>query len=135
MIFTQDPNILPQPGSRQGVLICLQIFFTTIALFVYGLRIYTRRFILRSLGNDDYIMGGAVVSLRLIPFGHWLRTSDKSIFTLLLTLHPHSLRPCHPLLTSTYPLYRLHNLTEFQFTLATHQSTLKLKLTAFSLQA
>jgi hypothetical protein len=63
MTLTKDPNAPPQPGSRQGALISLQIFFIVVALLVYGLRVYTRRFILRSLGNDDYIMGVAVVSL------------------------------------------------------------------------
>jgi hypothetical protein len=61
MPLTKDPNVPPQPGSRQGALIGLQIFFIIVALLVYGLRVYARRFILRSLGNDDYIMGVAVV--------------------------------------------------------------------------
>jgi hypothetical protein len=63
MALTKDPNVPPQPGSRQGALIGLQIFFIIVALLVYGLRVYTRRCILRSLGNDDYIMGVAVVRL------------------------------------------------------------------------
>jgi len=61
MPLTKDPNVPPKPGSRQGALIALQIFFVVIALFVFGLRVYTRRVILRSLGNDDYVMGVAVV--------------------------------------------------------------------------
>ena len=63
MALTKDPNAPPQPGSRAGPLIGLQIFFIIVALLVYGLRVYTRRFILNSLGSDDYIMGIAVVSL------------------------------------------------------------------------
>jgi hypothetical protein len=65
MPLTKDPNTPPHHGSRQGALIGLQIFFILVALLVYGLRVYTRRFILRSLGNDDYIMGIAVVRLLL----------------------------------------------------------------------
>jgi hypothetical protein len=61
MPLAKNPNVPPQPGSRQGALIGLQIFFIVIALVVYGLRVYTRRIILRSLGNDDYVMGVAVV--------------------------------------------------------------------------
>ena len=61
MPLTKDPNVPPQPGSRQAALIALQIFFVVVALFVFGLRVYTRRVILRSLGNDDYVMGVAVV--------------------------------------------------------------------------
>jgi hypothetical protein len=63
MPLKKDPDVAPQPGSRQGALIGLQAFFIVVALCVYGLRVYTRRIILRSLGNDDYIMGVAVVSL------------------------------------------------------------------------
>lgn len=48
-------------GSRQGPLIALQVFFVLIALIVYFLRLYTRAYILRSTGSDDYIMGLAVV--------------------------------------------------------------------------
>jgi hypothetical protein len=48
-------------GSRQGVLIALQVFFLSISLIIYVLRLYTRAHILRSIGNDDYIMGLAVV--------------------------------------------------------------------------
>lgn len=65
MPLAKDPNVPPQAGSRQGALIGLQVFFISIALLVYGLRIYTRKFILRALGNDDYIMGVAVVRLPL----------------------------------------------------------------------
>jgi hypothetical protein len=61
MPLAKNPNVPPQPGSRQGALIGLQIFFIVIALVIYGLRVYTRRIILRSLGNDDYVMGVAVV--------------------------------------------------------------------------
>jgi hypothetical protein len=63
MALTKDPNAPPQPGSRAGPLIGLQLFFIIVALLVYGLRVYTRRFILNSLGSDDYIMGISVVSL------------------------------------------------------------------------
>ena len=63
MPLTKDPNVSPQPGSRQGALVGLQVFFITVALIVYCLRVYTRRSILRSLGNDDYIMGIAVERL------------------------------------------------------------------------
>jgi hypothetical protein len=75
MPLTKDPKVPLLPESRAGLLIGLQIFFITVALLVYALRVYTRRFILCSLGNDDYIMGVAVVSLyfyivliNLIPF-------------------------------------------------------------------
>lgn len=81
MPLTKDPNIPPQPGSRQGALIGLQIFFIIVALLVYGLRVYTRRFILRSVGNDDYIMGIAVVWL---PFSrHTQLGQSSSLFSLL----------------------------------------------------
>jgi hypothetical protein len=66
MSLTKDPNAPLQPGSRQGALIDIQILLAIVALLIYGLRVYTRRFILHSLGNDDYIMGIAVVSLSLL---------------------------------------------------------------------
>lgn len=62
MTLVYNPNVLPQPGSRQGLLIALQVLCVSIALLVYTLRVYTRAFILRSLGSDDYIMGCAMVS-------------------------------------------------------------------------
>jgi hypothetical protein len=48
-------------GSRQGLLIALQVFFVLIAIIIYCLRVYTRAYILRSSGPDDYFMGLAVV--------------------------------------------------------------------------
>lgn len=65
MALVYNPNAIPEPGSRQGLLIGLQVLFVLVALAVYALRIYTRAIILKSLGNDDYIMGGAMVSLLL----------------------------------------------------------------------
>ena len=55
-------------GSRQVAVIVLQVLFVSIALIVFILRIYTRAHILRSTGNDDYVMGAAVV--RRISFVH-----------------------------------------------------------------
>jgi hypothetical protein len=83
MPLTKDPNIPPQPGSRQGALIGLQIFFIIVALLVYGLRVYTRRFILRSVGNDDYIMGIAVVWL---PFSRQTQLGQSSSLSSLLRI-------------------------------------------------
>jgi hypothetical protein len=79
MPLEKDPNVPPQAGSRQGSLIGLQVFFIVIALIVYGLRIYTRRFILRSLGNDDYIMGVALVRIYLsLNSSSWQSSSRSS---------------------------------------------------------
>jgi hypothetical protein len=83
MALTKDPNAPPQPGSRAGPLIGLQIFFIIVALLVYGLRVYTRRFILNSLGSDDYIMGIAVV---------------RSQFHIFLEESQTNLPPLHPAL-------------------------------------
>lgn len=83
MPLTKDPNIPPQPGSRQGALIGLQIFFIIVALLVYGLRVYTRRFILHSVGNDDYIMGIAVVWL---PFSRHTQLGQSSSLSSLLRI-------------------------------------------------
>jgi hypothetical protein len=58
-------KVVPVTGpyeSRQAALIAIQIVLVMIALIIYSLRIYTRSFILRSIGTDDYIMGAAVVS-------------------------------------------------------------------------
>lgn len=49
--------------SRQGAIIAVQVILVSLAMIVYGLRIYTRRFILRSIGVDDYIMAVAVVRI------------------------------------------------------------------------
>ncbi|KUJ08697.1 uncharacterized protein LY89DRAFT_741544 [Mollisia scopiformis] len=61
MPLVHNPNVPPEPGSRAGALIALQVFFVAVALLVYCLRVYTRAFILRSIGHDDYIMGLAVI--------------------------------------------------------------------------
>jgi hypothetical protein len=81
MPLTKDPDVAPQAGSRQGALIGLQVFFIVVALGVYGLRVYTRRVILRSLGNDDYIMGVAVVSLS----SHYFRQRPLVLLHLILS--------------------------------------------------
>lgn len=92
MPLTKDPDVAPQPGSRQGALIGLQAFFIVVALCVYGLRVYTRRVILRSLGNDDYIMGVAVVSSFLSSnsyletFIHAISYSSTSFSSPFLTV-------------------------------------------------
>ena len=49
--------------SRQGAIIAVQLVLVSLAVIVYILRIYTRRFILRSIGVDDYIMAAAVVRI------------------------------------------------------------------------
>lgn len=38
------------------------IVFTTLALFVVSLRLYTRAVVVKNVGADDYLMIGAVVS-------------------------------------------------------------------------
>lgn len=60
-------TVVPVTGpyeSRQKTLIALQILLISVALVIYCLRIYTRTYILRSTGNDDYIMGVAMVTAR-----------------------------------------------------------------------
>ena len=57
--------VVPATGpyeSRQAALIAIQIVLVLIALIIYSLRIYTRTYVLRSIGTDDYIMGAAMVS-------------------------------------------------------------------------
>jgi hypothetical protein len=49
-------------SSRKPALIAFQVICICIALVVFVLRIYTRARLLRSVGNDDYIMGVAMVS-------------------------------------------------------------------------
>jgi hypothetical protein len=89
MALTKDPNAPPQPGSRAGPLIGLQIFFVIDALFVYGLRVYTRKFILNSLGNDDYIMGVAVVRppISELPRKYHTNLSHLQLFSIALCIN------------------------------------------------
>ncbi|KAG0648068.1 hypothetical protein D0Z07_5732 [Hyphodiscus hymeniophilus] len=61
MALVHNTNTPVASGSRQGIVIALQTVFILIALTVYVLRLYTRAYILRSTGHDDYIMGLAVV--------------------------------------------------------------------------
>ncbi|CZR65542.1 uncharacterized protein PAC_15442 [Phialocephala subalpina] len=66
MPLVHDPSVPPKPGSRQAPLIALQVFFVSVALLVFSLRLYTRASILRSIGSDDYIMGfAALISIGL----------------------------------------------------------------------
>lgn len=51
------------PEPRQGAIITVQDVLASLAVMVYGLRVYTRRFILYSIGVDDYIMAAAVVRI------------------------------------------------------------------------
>ncbi|KAE9379385.1 hypothetical protein N431DRAFT_434387 [Stipitochalara longipes BDJ] len=121
MPLTKDPNIPPQPGSRQGALIGLQIFFIVVALFVYGLRVYTRRVILRSLGNDDYIMGVAVLLSIALTVNACISTTHG--WATHLSSIPSS--NIHSLLLSIY-------LSELLFTLST--SFAKLSILFFYLR-
>ena len=59
LVSGQQPFVA---GSRQAPLIGLQVFFVTVALSIYLLRVYTRAYVLRSIGTDDCLMGIAVVS-------------------------------------------------------------------------
>jgi hypothetical protein len=62
MALTVVDSTEPQE-SRQGAIIAVHIVLVSLAMVVYGLRIYARRFILRSIGVDDYIMAAAVVRI------------------------------------------------------------------------
>ena len=39
------------------------LVFTTLAFFVVALRVYTRVFVVKNVGADDYLMVGSMVSL------------------------------------------------------------------------
>jgi hypothetical protein len=57
-------TVVPVTGpyeSHKTNLIALQVLLISVALLIYCLRIYTRTYILRSIGRDDYIMGVAMV--------------------------------------------------------------------------
>lgn len=48
-------------GDRRESIIGLQILFVLCAGIIYGFRVYTRLFIVRSWGVDDWLMGLALV--------------------------------------------------------------------------
>jgi hypothetical protein len=43
------------------------VVFTTLALFVVSLRLFTRAIVVKNVGADDYLMIGAMVSPLSLP--------------------------------------------------------------------
>lgn len=55
-----DWEALPH-DSRGGMIIAVQVTATAIAVITVSLRLYTRKFVTRTIGLDDYLMAAALV--------------------------------------------------------------------------
>jgi len=59
-------HTLGEEERRQNVMVGISITMTMIALACVGLRVYTRAFIVRNMGLEDWTMICAAVSIPLV---------------------------------------------------------------------
>ena len=84
------------PESRQGLLFGFEIPLIIITSIAMALRMYTRAFLTRSIGADDWLMLGAtiigvalaIVNCSSCQFGLGLHLWDWSVIRLLTDLAP-----------------------------------------------